>query len=98
MRVHSGVKNASIPTCAVVLMAALLAGCEVTSAPSAPAASSLTYFRDDARGLCFAAISSQTSGGYKVVSITNVPCATTANSVGTETQSVEVHHETGEQP
>jgi hypothetical protein len=34
----------------------------------------ITYFKDAKTGLCYAAINSYTYGGYKVTSITCVPC------------------------
>jgi hypothetical protein len=55
--------------CAVLL----LSGCEVTekSLPLDPNA--LTYSKDR-HGICYASLSSTTSHGLKVVSITDVPC------------------------
>lgn len=69
-----------MPTCVAALTAAcLLAGCEATSAPAPVSADRLTYFEDYQRGLCFAALASQTHNGFKVVSITNVPCDAAAS-------------------
>jgi hypothetical protein len=78
MRVYSALTR-SIPTCAVVLAAALLAGCEpVTSTPEpatvARVAGEIAYFQDDRTGLCFASVSSQTYASLRVLSIANVPC------------------------
>jgi hypothetical protein len=35
---------------------------------------SITYFKDESTGLCFAAINSMSGAGYTVTSITCVPC------------------------
>jgi hypothetical protein len=35
---------------------------------------SISYFKDERTGLCFASINSSTYTGYKVTSITCVPC------------------------
>lgn len=95
--------SASIPTCVVAIAAAcLLTGCEVTSRPHTPDTDDLRYFRDERTGLCFAALSSATHSGYRVVSITHVPCGASVDdvpisdaprSVGTERSEVNQTHE-----
>jgi hypothetical protein len=54
----------------IVLAALLVGGCQDDSAATKPSA--ISYFQDS--GLCFAGVDSFTYGGYKVISITNVPC------------------------
>lgn len=34
----------------------------------------ISYIKDPNTGLCFATIKSQSSNGYQVISITNIPC------------------------
>ena len=94
-------KRGFVPTCAAVLLAALLGACEpITSTPEpetvARVSSEIAYFQDVRTGLCFASVSSASYSAYRVLSIANVPCeaaglATTASSVGTDERSEEVN-------
>jgi hypothetical protein len=51
----------------------LLSGCEQPTKPTTEIASELAYFKDRF-SICYAAVSSFTHSGYKVISITSVPC------------------------
>lgn len=64
----------SVPACLSALSAAcLLASCQATVEAQNPTGD-ISYFRDNRTGLCFAAVSSMGAGGYRTVSITEVPC------------------------
>lgn len=65
--------------CPVVMILAL-AGCQYNNKPSV-VNSDLYYFRDNATGLCFAAINSTTAQLYRVTSITCVPCDSIKNVI-----------------
>jgi hypothetical protein len=58
---------------AVCVIVAVIAGCQINSAPDAVSSTNLTYFRDARTDVCFAATNSQTNGYYST-SITYVPC------------------------
>lgn len=62
----------------LVLVAVCLVGCDGGQAPSPVAvkttAENIMYSRDSRSGLCFGVVTSHTSAGWMVVSITNVPC------------------------
>lgn len=74
----------------LLLAAIILAGCTVPT-PVVEASKvkelseSLTYFSDQKTGLCFAAVASDTSESYRVVSIAHVPCERVALSPETNT-------------
>lgn len=79
-RTDLGSRLSGVPTCAVVLLAALLAGCEPVTSTPAPetvsrVAGELAYFQDARTGLCFASVSSASYSSYQVLSIATVPCA-----------------------
>ena len=63
--------------CILVAVALLLSGCEQTDRTDRgtleTAAVNMAYFKD-ARGLCYASLSSTGYGGFRSVSITSVPC------------------------
>ena len=57
----------------------LLVACDGTISSNEEADERISYFKDARSKLCFAQISSTSSNGYKVVSITCVPCDSVKN-------------------
>lgn len=62
---------------AIAILCLALSGCmqsvPVTPGNQAELANHLAYFKDKF-GICYAAVLSQTSGGWRIASITSVPC------------------------